>query len=128
MRIRIRWVAAVAIGFGVALGCGSNEVEKAGEAAEAAAREAAEGARDAVREAGEAAGEAAGAAQEMGQEAREGAEAAMGGSDPVATCRELAAREAWGEALEACTRAHAARPDDMAIEHALQQAQAAAAE
>jgi hypothetical protein len=48
--------------------------------------------------------------------------------DPVAKCNELAAEGAWSEALDACTKAHQAEPDNMAIEHALQQAQAAAAE
>jgi hypothetical protein len=46
--------------------------------------------------------------------------------DPVARCSELAAQGAWSEALEVCTKAHEAEPDNMAIEHALQQAQAAA--
>jgi hypothetical protein len=44
----------------------------------------------------------------------------------VAKCSELAARRAWSEALEVCTKAHEAEPDNMAIEHALQQAKAAA--
>lgn len=44
----------------------------------------------------------------------------------VETCIELADRQAWGEALDPCTRAAQERPDDLRIRHALQQAQAAA--
>jgi hypothetical protein len=46
--------------------------------------------------------------------------------DAAAKCSELAAQGAWSEALEVCKKAHEADPDNMAIEHALQQAQAAA--
>jgi len=51
--------------------------------------------------------------------------AAQAEADPVANCKALAARAAWAEALEACTQAHELHPDDLALEHALQQAQAA---
>jgi hypothetical protein len=56
------------------------------------------------------------------------APAAQAESDPVADCKASAARSAWAEALDACTQAHALHPDDLALEHALQQAQAAAGE
>ena len=46
-------------------------------------------------------------------------------ASPVETCRDLAERERWSEALEPCTAAVAQRPDDLALQHALQQAQAA---
>ena len=47
-------------------------------------------------------------------------------SSAVETCIELAGRQAWGEALDPCTRAAQQQPDDLRIRHALQQAQAAA--
>lgn len=46
----------------------------------------------------------------------------------VDTCVRLADQRAWGDALEPCTEAAQQRPDDLRIRHALQQAQAAAAE
>lgn len=79
--------------------------------------------RDDAREAADEAGAAAG---QMATEARRTGEDMMGYADPVARCKELAAKGAWDQALEPCTAAHEAEPDDMAIEHALQQAKAAA--
>jgi hypothetical protein len=46
----------------------------------------------------------------------------------VDTCVRLADQRAWGEALDPCTQAAKERPDDLQIRHALQQAQAAAAD
>jgi hypothetical protein len=51
---------------------------------------------------------------------------AGGTSDAVQSCLEIAGRRDWANALEPCTRAASERPDDLRIEHALQQAQAAA--
>jgi len=49
-----------------------------------------------------------------------------GKSDAVQSCLELAGRRDWAKALEPCTRAANEMPDDLRIQHALQQAQAAA--
>jgi len=49
-------------------------------------------------------------------------------ADVVSECRALAEKQEWESALEPCTRAAAQLPDDLGIRHALQQAQAAAAD
>lgn len=112
------FVLAAALAFGLA--CSQEQAEDmadtAGEAAESAA-ESAEAVAD----------KAAEAADEAMAEVTERVEDVDLASDPVARCTELAASESWAEALQPCTDAHAAQPDNMAIEHALQQAQAAAA-
>ena len=82
----------------------------------ATAQDAADAAADAAAGAKQTASDAAAAA---------GAAAADLVDDPVAKCSELAAQGAWSEALDVCTKAHEAEPDNMAIEHALQQAKAA---
>ena len=46
--------------------------------------------------------------------------------DAVAACQRLAQENAWDQALEVCRKAHEMMPDDLALEHAYQQAQAAA--
>lgn len=46
--------------------------------------------------------------------------------DPVKECLALAAQQRWSEALDPCTQAAKARPTDLRIKHAVQQAQAAA--
>jgi hypothetical protein len=46
----------------------------------------------------------------------------------VDTCIRLADELAWSQALDSCTQAAKERPDDLKIRHALQQAQAAAAQ
>jgi hypothetical protein len=105
---------------------------RAQETAEDAATAAGEAAEAVAETAQDAADVAAGAAEEAKETTSEavaaaGAAAADLVDDPVAKCNELAAAGAWSEALEVCTKAHEAEPDNMAIEHALQQAQAAAA-
>jgi hypothetical protein len=92
------------------------------------AQDAADAAADAAAEAREAASDAAAEAKEAASDAAAAAGEAATGlmDDPVVRCSELAAQGAWSEALEVCTKAHEAEPDNMAIEHALQQAQAAA--
>ncbi|MDJ0787522.1 MAG: hypothetical protein QNK05_11990 [Myxococcota bacterium] len=97
---------------------------KAAEAAGAAAEAAGQAASEAIDEAEAAAAAAGEAASEAAGEAAAAVEGAL--SDPVAKCLKLASEQAWAEALEACTKAHEEKPDDMAIEHALQQAKAAA--
>ncbi len=85
-------------------------------------------AQETAEDAAEVAVEAAAEAKEAASDVAAAAEAAATDlmEDPVARCSELAAQGAWSEALEVCTKAHEAEPDNMAIEHALQQAQAAA--
>ena len=107
-----------ALGLALALGAGTacsrqdrQEVKK--ETGEAAAQVGA-AAEKAAGKVGEMAGKAA---DKMGM-----------GDDPVERCQNLAAEGKWAEALEPCTKAHELRPNDMAIEHAMQQAQAAARE
>ena len=94
-----------------------------------------ETAEDAAAVAGEAADavaataqDAADAAAETASDAKQAASDVATGltDDPIAKCSELAAKGAWSEALDVCTKAHQADPDNMAVEHALQQAQAAA--
>ena len=126
MRMTTLWILLIALALPLACSraqeTADDAASAAGEAAEAvsaAAQDAADAAADAAAEAKEAASDAAAAA---------GAAAADLMDDPVAKCSELAAKGAWSEALEVCTKAHEAEPDNMAIEHALQQAQAAAAQ
>lgn len=70
-----------------------------------------------------------------GGEEQTSAEAAAGGDvaspgaaggDAAGRCLELAAKRDWANALDPCSRAAGERPDDLRIQNALQQAQAAA--
>ena len=88
---------------------------RASDAASAAATDAAQAAGAAVDSATAAAGDAATAARDAI-------------ASPVKDCVALAAKSAWGEALEPCKLAAEERPDDLQIRHALQQAEAAAAD
>jgi hypothetical protein len=101
------------IGLALSLGAGCSRDE---------AKEAAAEAKETAAEVRDDAAEAAAAVKEKTEDAA----AKMGVSDPVARCRELAAQGAWSDALEPCAKAHEMNPDDMALEHALQQAKAAA--
>jgi len=122
----MRIVALVAaVGLALALGCSRDDAREATEAVKQKTEEAAAAAARAARETAD---EAGAAADRIAEETQRTGEDLMGYTDPVARCRELAAQEAWDQALEPCTAAHAAEPDDMAIEHALQQAKAAAAQ
>jgi hypothetical protein len=56
----------------------------------------------------------------------ETAAASAGKGDAVKICLDLASRRDWANALDPCTRAANELPDDLRIQHALQQAQAAA--
>ena len=115
MRMTTLWVLLIALALPLAC---SRAQETADEAASAAG-EAADAVAATAQDAADATADVAASA---------GAAAAELIDDPVAKCRELADQGAWSEALDVCTKAHAAEPDDMAIEHALQQAQAAAGE
>jgi hypothetical protein len=137
MRMTTLWILLIVLALPLACSRAQETAEDAasaaGEAADelgATARDAADAAADAAAEAREAAAEAAAEAKEAASDAAAAAGAATTGlmDDPVARCSELAAQGAWSEALDACTKAHEAEPDNMAIEHALQQAKAAAAE
>ena len=99
--------------------------EAAGEAA-AAAREAAAEATDAAKEAAQAAGDAAGDAAAGAAAAAGEAADSVTGAAAVTLCKELAGKSDWISALDVCKAAHEHAPDDMAVEHALQQAEAAA--
>ena len=68
--------------------------------------------------------QATGAANDAANAMAETAKDAAAGA--VEACRSLAERGAWDEALDVCRRAHEMLPDDMALEHAYQQAQSAA--
>ena len=123
MRLTTLWILLIALALPLACSRAQETADDAaaaaGEAAEAvsaAAEDAADAAADAASEAKQATSDAAAAA---------GAAAADLMDDPSAKCSDLAAKGAWSEALEVCTKAHEAEPDNMAIEHALQQAQAA---
>jgi hypothetical protein len=108
-------VLTLGLALSMAAGCSRDEAkETAAQAKEAAA--------EATAAAGAAAGEAAAKVEQKVDDAAARMEAA---ADPVARCRELAAKGAWADALEPCAKAHEMKPDDMALEHAFQQAQAA---
>ena len=124
MRLTTLWILLIALALPLAC---SRAQETADDAA-AAAGEAVEAVSATAQDAADAAADTAAKAKEKASAAAAtaGAAAADLGDDPIAKCSDLAAKGAWSEALEVCTKAHQAEPDNMAIEHALQQAQAAA--
>jgi hypothetical protein len=138
-RATMSWVALVCFAV-LALACGADERKEAADAAEDAATAAGEAAADAAATAKDAAADVADAAGEVADDAveatrdaadaaadaAEGAAEAVTGAAAVTLCKELAAKSEWINAVDVCTKAHEAAPDDMAVEHALQQAQAAA--
>ncbi len=124
MRMTTLWILLIALALPLACSQAQDTAEDAASAAAEAADVVATSAQDAADAAADAAAEAKQAASDVAAAAEEAATDLM--DDPVAKCSELAAQGAWGEALEVCTKAHEADPDNMAIEHALQQAQAAA--
>ena len=143
MKTPITFITLLAAALALTVACGGDDdpmaqakeaAEEAAEAAAEAADKAAEAAGAAVDAAGQAASEAmdeaeaaaAAAGEAASEAASEAADAVEGAlSDPVARCLKLASEQAWADALEACTEAHEQKPDDMAIENALQQAKAA---
>ncbi|MDH3687599.1 MAG: hypothetical protein OEP95_15305 [Myxococcales bacterium] len=131
-KMTMSWIAIVCFA-GLLAACGGEDAKDAVEAAKDAAKEAAVAAEEAAGDAAAAAGEAAAEAVDAAGEAADAAAAAAGeaaeevtGAAAVTLCKELAAKASWVDALGVCERAHEAAPDDMAVEHALQQAQAAA--
>ena len=110
-------LGALTIGLVLSLGTGCSRDE-----AKETAAKAKETAAEATAAAGAAASEAAAKVEQKVDDAAAKMETM---TDPVARCRELAAKGAWADALEPCAKAHEMKPDDMALEHALQQAQAA---
>lgn len=135
-----RWILLIAAcALAGAIACSREEAKDAagaaGEAADAAKTSATKMAGEAATAAKASpekmAGEATGAV-EMPEKDAAPAVAAAGGAataamgDAVAACRALAQKGAFKEALAVCEKAHEMLPDDMAIEHAYQQAKAAA--
>ncbi len=117
----------LALAFVVA--CGGDDVNDAADAAGDAAASARDSAHDMMNHAQDAADSMADSARDAAANARDAAASAAGGmaGDAVAACRRFAEAEAWGSALEVCKKAHEMMPDDLALEHAYQQAAAAAA-
>ena len=136
-----------------AWGCSKEEVSSAAENAKEALASAAENAKEAVTSAAESAQETAGEAMDNAKEAASGAmdtakEATAGAMDsskeaadsaagsiagalaadpsPGDLCLGLAEKGAWGEALEVCKQAQVVAPDDLELQHAVQQAEASA--
>ena len=93
-----------------AIGCSSDEAEDAATSAQ-------QGANEMMDHAGD-------AAHSMAEHAKSAASDLAG--DAVAACRKLAESGSWESALEVCKKAHEMMPDDLGLEHAYQQAQAAA--
>ena len=128
MRTTTLWIVLILL----ALPLACSQAEDKAEEAAAAASEAVDAAATSAQEAADAAAEKAAQAAAEAKQAASSAAAATGAAaaeltgDPVAKCSELAAQGSWSEALDVCKKAHEADPDNMAIEHALQQAQAAA--
>lgn len=121
MRRPVFWLTAGLLA--IALACSGDDAKKAADTATDAADtavSAADGMADRMANTADAAAAAA---------AADAAKSAAGAvaTDAVAACRSLAESGAWGKALEVCRKAHELKPDDLAIEHALQQAEAAAA-
>ena len=117
MKKTIATLGILTLGLALSMGAGCSRDE-----AKETAAKAKETAAEATEAASAAAGEAAAKAEQKVGDAAAKMETM---ADPVARCRELAAKGAWADALEPCTKAHEMKPDDMALEHALQQAQAA---
>ncbi|MFK7896801.1 MAG: hypothetical protein AB8G23_13245 [Myxococcota bacterium] len=123
-------LAASMLVFSVA--CSGDDAKDAANSAANSATDAANNAgnaaSDMMNKAGNAAGDAAKAATDSAHgmvDSAKDAAAGMAGS-AVASCRSMAEAGNYGAALEVCKKAHEMMPDDLALEHAYQQAQAAA--
>lgn len=114
-------ILMIGVALSLGTGCSRDDVEDA----TAKAKEAAADVKGAAADMRDDAADAAGTVREKTDDAAAKMESMI---DPVARCRELAAQGAWADALEPCAKAHEMKPDDMALEHALQQAKAAAAQ
>lgn len=104
-------LSTFALAFGIA--CSSDEAEDAASEAAATAKESAGNMMNKMDH----------AAHEAAESAKAGAGAMAGNA--VAACRTMAERGAWDGALEVCKKAHEMMPEDLALEHAYQQALAA---
>ena len=115
--------------MGLAVACGGDDGNDAADAAKDAGNSAGSAATDMMNKADAAANDAASAAESAADAlaGAAGSAAAQVGSDAATICRKLAATNSWSQALEACQKAHEMLPDDLEIEHAYQQAKAAAA-
>jgi len=109
----------------LALACGGDEAQDAADAASAAGSEVGSAAKEMMDRAAVSAQDAADSATNAAQDAMDAAKNAAT-TTAASTCRSLAASGSWGQALEACKKAHEMAPDDLELEHAYQQAQAAA--
>lgn len=109
----------------LALACSGDEAENAADSAAAQASDAMDQATNAASDAMDQAGAAAAGVADQAGAAVNDAAAGLAGN-AVAACRQFAEQQAWGQALEVCRKAHEMMPDDLALEHAYQQAQAAA--
>ena len=114
-----------------AWGCSKEEVSSAAENAKEAASGAVDSAKEAASGAVDSAKEAASGAMDSAKEAADGAAGSVAGAfaadaSPGDLCRGLAEKGAWDEALEVCKQALAVAPDDLELQHAVQQAEAAA--
>jgi len=139
MKARVSIALFATLAIAVALGCGKSEEvadqasDMASQAAEKAAdmaNQAADKASDLASQAADKASDAASAAGEAAADARADVAAAAEGVSASATdqCLALAEDKNWADALTPCTKAATEKPGDLAIRHALQQAQAAATE
>jgi len=113
-----------------AVGCSGEDAEKAADAAGDAAGNLADSAGQLGAEARDAAHDMTAKAGQMADQAGAAAKDAAGSlaGSAVGACRAFAEKGEWGSALEVCKKAHEMMPDDLALEHAYQQAQAAAAQ
>ena len=124
----------ISLAFTVA--CSSEDAKDAAssvtDAASNAAASAQDGAKGMMDHAGDAAHSMADSAKDAAQGAADAATGAAGSvvgavsGNVVTACQNLAESGDWGKALEVCKKAHEMMPDDLALEHAYQQAQAAA--
>jgi hypothetical protein len=119
MKKMIILLAAGMLVFSVA--CSGDDAKDAADSAGSAAS-------DMMNKAGGAASDAAKAATDSAHgvaNSAKDAAASLAGS-AVASCSEMAEAGNFAAALEVCKKAHEMMPDDLALEHAYQQAQAAA--
>ena len=100
-----------------AVGCGGDDEDAASDAA----ANLQDGASDMMNKGSAEAGGMADHVQGMAHDA-----AGAAAASAVDACRKFAESGAWEQALDACSKAHEMLPDDLGLEHAFQQAQAAA--
>ncbi len=131
MKKMIILLAAGLLVFSVA--CSGDDAKDAADSAADAADNAADNAAgnaasDMMNKAGSAADDAAKAATDSAHGMAASATDAVAGraGSVVTSCRAMAESGDFGAALEVCKQAHEMMPDDPALEHAYQQAQAAA--